>query len=101
MLQLGDLSYDGLEWSLVDFGEPILAVGRPRPGDLLRSGSRFVVLLEDSGTEQVLDGADLCLDFEDGAAIRRLDGVFLGEGGSVEWASFFVPGEKGQEESRP
>ena len=53
-------------------------------GDLLRAGERLVVLYEDRGTFGVLDAADLCFDFFKGAAVRRLDEVFSGDG-LLEW----------------
>lgn len=55
-------------------------------GDLLRVGERMVVLYEDQGLPQLLDGEDLCFDFVDGAAVRRLDDVFSGNG-DVELAA--------------
>lgn len=56
-----------------------------RAGDLLRVGERFVVLYQDRGTPGRLDYDDLCLDFDRGAAVRRLGEIFTGQG-LVEWA---------------
>lgn len=55
------------------------------PGDLIRAGPRVVVLFRDRGTEGVLDRADLCFDYEQGAAVRPLSEVFSGEG-LLDWA---------------
>ena len=57
----------------------------PQPGDLLRAGPRLVMFLKDEGVEGWLDYDDLCLDFDRGAAIRRLGEIFTGQG-VVEWA---------------
>jgi hypothetical protein len=73
-----------LQWDFVDllgntsFGE------RVRAGDLLQVGARWVVLLADRGEQGVLDPADLCLDFERGAAVRALSAAFDVE--EVEWS---------------
>lgn len=81
------LSYEELEWSLVD-----LSAGRSfedfQAGDLLRVGSRWVFLHADEGTPGVLDSQDLCLDFDAGAVVRPLAEVFQAAegGGDVEWA---------------
>jgi len=61
--------------------------GGLRSGDLLRIGGRVVVLFRDVGRPGVVDGDDLCFDYERGAVVRRLADVFVGEG-EVEWASF-------------
>ena len=52
-------------------------------GDLVRAGSRVVVLFRDhaeQGTPGRLDREDLCFDYERGAAVRSLSEVFTGEG---------------------
>jgi hypothetical protein len=89
-------SLDTLEWRRLDLsaGEPWGA--RVAPGDLLRVGARWVVLLSDEGEPGVLDGADLCFDYERGAVVRRVASVFVEvddpEGGDVDWASLGGPG---------
>lgn len=50
------------------------------PGDLLRAGQRWVFTYEDRGERGALDYDDLCVDFDKGAAIRRLGDIFTGEG---------------------
>lgn len=78
-----------LVWRRVD-----LDAGLPRGegpgevamGDLLRVGDRVVVVYRDEGVAGVLDRADLCLDFAEGAAARPLSEVFAG-GGEVEMTS--------------
>jgi hypothetical protein len=52
-------------------------------GDLLRVGRRMVVLYQDRGLTGVVDHADLCFDFEQGASVRTLQDVF-GRGGGGE-----------------
>lgn len=70
-------------WSDVDladgpaWGEGEGAVGT---GDLVRVGQRVVVLFRDLGTEGRLDRADLCFDYERGAAVRSLSEIFVGDG---------------------
>jgi hypothetical protein len=84
ILAAAGLGIDDLRWDFVDllgntaFGE------RVRPGDLLQVGARWTVLLSDRGIEGRLDPADLCLDFERGAAVRPLSAAFDVE--EVEWA---------------
>jgi len=75
----------GLDWRRIEL------VAGPRwgeevsTGDLLRVGARWVVAYRDVDGDGVLGPADLCLDFERGAAIRLLSDVFVGEG-EIEWA---------------
>lgn len=75
-----------VDWVPIDlsgrwgWGESVAA------GDLLRAGERIVVLYADRGSDGALDGDDLCFDYVQGAAIRRLADVFSGEG-VVELAS--------------
>ncbi len=90
LLDARGLVWEDLNWGLASLdgmadwhaqGE-----GSPAPGDLVRVGDRWVVLFRDragEGEPGMLDGADLCLDFDVGASIRRLDQVFVvgGEGG--------------------
>lgn len=60
--------------------DPVVAAG-----DLLQVASRFVVLYRDEGVPERLDADDLCFDFVNGASIRRLGEVFVGEG-EIDWA---------------
>lgn len=83
VIQAAGLARSELAWTDVDlaagppWGEGRGAVG---PGDLVRAGSRVVVLFRDAGTQGTLDRADLCFDYERGAAVRPLSEVFVGEG---------------------
>ncbi|MEM6702166.1 MAG: hypothetical protein AAF690_05645 [Acidobacteriota bacterium] len=81
------LSYEALEWRLVDLSAG-LAFEDFQAGDLLRVGSRWVFLHADEGTPGVLDSQDLCLDFDAGAVVRPLAEVFQAAegGGDIEWA---------------
>lgn len=72
-------------WSTIDFVErevPWSTAG-VGPGSVLRVGGRVVFLLADTNASGRLDAADLCLDFDRGAAVRPLEEVF-GVGGAVE-----------------
>ena len=71
-----------LAWSPVELGAGAGWGNDVAPGDLLRVGVRWVVLLEDAaeGAPGVLDGADRGLDFEQGASVVRLSEVFVGDG---------------------
>lgn len=84
------LTLSDLVWRDVELGAARIPWGEGvSSGDLLRVGNRVVVLTEDAGEPGVLDRGDLCLDFEGGAALRPLDGVFAGTaegGGLVELA---------------
>lgn len=84
LLDAGGVRWEDLDWRLapldgsVSWGVP--GVGSPAAGDLVRVADRWVVLLGDEtgeGEVGMLDGADLCLDFAAGAAVRRLDQIFL------------------------
>jgi hypothetical protein len=82
--------YEQLRWDTAEIGVTAFLETRSGkasaiPGDLLQAGSRFVFLLADRGTAGLLDSADLCLDFEEGAGVRRLDQVFAGDG-ELKWA---------------
>lgn len=74
-----------LAWQPADLASGLRWGSEVGPGDLFQVGGRWVVLYFDSGQPGVLDPRDLCFDFENGAAIRPLDRVFVGEG-EVEWA---------------
>ena len=80
------VEFRDLEWISVELGvdQPWGAEGAVE-GDLLRVGNRWVVLLQDRGTPNLLDRDDLCLDFDKGARIRLVGEVFTGDG-LVEWA---------------
>ena len=73
-------SISDLDWVLVDLSGDWSWNDTVHGGDLLRAGERLVILYEDRGMDGVLDGADLCFDFVLGAAVRRLDEVFSGDG---------------------
>ncbi len=97
LLDAGGVSWGDLNWQLASLDGSRswrdANVGSPAPGDLVRVGDRWVVLLGDEtgeGEVGMLDGADLCLDFAAGAAVRRLDQIFLlgsEEEGDVQVAS--------------
>ncbi len=83
-----------LDWRAVELNAQTPWTAEPRregspaavaAGDLLQVGSRFVVLYRDEGVAQRLDPADLCFDFVQGASIRELGEVFVGEG-EIDWA---------------
>lgn len=81
------VGFDGLAWRSIDLDD-----GPPwdgAEGDIVRVGQRWVIVFEDrggpDGREGFLDGSDLCLDYDRGPAVRRLDDVFIGDG-LVEWA---------------
>ncbi len=77
---------ESLDWQRIDLddGPPWDAsAGGVHAGDLLRVGARVVVLYEDRGTGSArgrLDRQDLCFDFAQGSAVRRLSDVFTGAG---------------------
>jgi len=92
ILEAGDTRWDDLDWSVAPLdgsvewrvpGEGSPAPGdlvRVGPGDLVRVGDRWAVLFLDrdgEGEPERLDGADLCLDFDAEAAVRRLDQIFV------------------------
>ncbi len=83
ILAAGDVAWEDVAWELapldgsVSWSAP--GGGSPAPGDLVHVGDRWAVLFTDSvdeGAVGMLDGADLCLDFEAGAMVRRLDRIF-------------------------
>ncbi len=95
-LERAGLRLADLEWRTVDLrGE--VAWGRvASAGDLLRVGDRVVVLYADRGEDGLLDYGDLCFDFVQGALVRTLGDVFVGdraalEGQVVELASLGGP----------
>ncbi len=84
LLNAGGVGWDDLNWQLASLDGSLSwrapDAGSPAPGDLVRVGDRWVVLLGDEtghGETGMLDGADLCLDFDAGASVRRLDQIFL------------------------
>lgn len=84
LLDAGGVGWESLNWVLLALdgsaGWHAPGEGAPAPGDLVRVADRWVVLLRDQvgqGEPGMLDGADLCMDFDSGAAVRRLDQVFL------------------------
>jgi hypothetical protein len=86
VLQEAGLDPERLPWSRIDLGARLPWDERVKSGDLVRVGARMVVLYRDAGEESVLDAGDLCFDFEQGATVRALGEVFVGEG-NVEWAA--------------
>ncbi|HVS01145.1 MAG TPA: hypothetical protein VMT16_00100 [Thermoanaerobaculia bacterium] len=83
------LRFDQLTWREIPLQGSGLAWGSGvAGGDLLRVGSRVVVLYRDAegGAGGTLDPADLCFDYERGAVVVPLSEVFVGEG-LVEHAS--------------
>lgn len=98
VIEAGGAEPGELPWSYVSLDGEAAWGEQVRPGDLLRAGSRVVVLYADAAPEQqhapspaagngVLDRDDLCFDFALGAAVRSLGEVFEGEGGQVEWVA--------------
>ncbi len=86
VLERAGRSWEGLGWRAVELDAgPDWGPAGASPGDLLRVGERFVILVADEGPDGRLDYADLGFDFSKGATLRRLDEVFTGEG-LVEWA---------------
>ncbi len=84
LLDAGGARWEDLNWQLAPLDGSLSwrdpDAGSPAPGDLVRVADRWVVLLGDEtgeGEVGMLDGADLCLDFDAGAAVRRLDQIFL------------------------
>lgn len=79
-------SLEDLDWLGVDLQDgPVWGAGGAGPGDLLRVGLRWVVLVEDRGAAGRLDQEDLAFDFDKGPALLRLGQVFTGDG-LVDWA---------------
>lgn len=80
----GDL--DHLAWRDVDLRSgPKWGADGVQPGDLIRVGSRVVVLDSDKGVSGRLDPQDLCFDFYRRPVILPLSQVFA-SGGEVQWA---------------
>ncbi len=74
-----------LAWETVELPSSLRWNATVKPGDLLQSGSRIVMLYQDDNENGTLDDADYCLDFDSGAAIRTIESIFVGEG-ELEWA---------------
>ncbi|MFQ5348880.1 MAG: hypothetical protein ACE5EG_00395 [Thermoanaerobaculia bacterium] len=86
LLERSGRSWDELGWRAVDLEEgPAWGAGGALPGDVLRVGERFVILVADQGENGRLDDGDLGFDFDKGAVLRRLEEIFTGAG-LVEWA---------------
>jgi hypothetical protein len=75
----------GLAWRRIELQSGPRWTEEVATGDLLRVGARWVLAYRDFDGDGALGPADLCLDFERGAAVRRLSDVFVGEG-EIEWA---------------
>lgn len=68
--------WEDLEWRSIEInGETRWYQGSP-----VRAGSKVAFLLEDRGVAGWLDSDDLCLDFDQGATVRTLREIFVGEG---------------------
>ncbi len=80
-----------LEWQSLEVTSRAPWGAAVHAGDLLQGGERVVFLYRDLGDPGVLDGADLCFDFARGAAVRRLDEVFAGEG-ALRWLDLGAAG---------
>ena len=86
VLESAGRSWETAGWMSVELDAgPAWGAGGASPGDLLRVGRRFVILVADEGESGILDYGDLAFDFDNGAVLRRLDEIFTGEG-LVEWA---------------
>jgi hypothetical protein len=81
-LRASGLDWEALVWRPVGV-DGLAEVG---PGDLIRSGSRVVIVLEDRGVAGRLDGEDVVLDYDHGGNPVRLGNIFRGEGGLVDLA---------------
>lgn len=87
MLDSAGVSWETLEWRAVELAAgPDWGAGSVSAGHLLRAGERVVVLYEDRGVAGKLDYEDLCMDFWEGAEVRPLSDIFVGEG-LVEWTA--------------
>lgn len=85
----GDL--DHLPWRDVDLRSgPKWGAGGAQPGDLIRVGSRVVVLDSDKGVSGRLDSQDLCFDFYRRPEVLTLSQVFA-SGGEAQWAKVRKP----------
>jgi hypothetical protein len=76
---------DALDWQRTELAAGPRWDSEVALGDLVRVGARWVIAYRDADGDGALGADDLCLDFEKGAAIRRLGEVFVGEG-EIEWA---------------
>jgi hypothetical protein len=72
--------FEDLTWDLLELdGSVAWGTADDRSiaaGDLLRVGSRIVVLFDDRGTPGVVDYDDLCFDFVQGSEVRSLGDIF-------------------------
>lgn len=87
MAEHAGLRFRDLGWQDIDLTGASRWQEHAQSGDLLRVGDRVVVLYEDRGDAGVVDYADLCLDFVQGAEVRPLSAVFSGEGFNIEIAA--------------
>lgn len=95
LLERAGRAWEALGWRAVDLRDgPEWGAGGVAPGDLLRVGERFVVLVADEGRDGTLDDADLGFDYDHGAVLRRLGEIFTGEG-LVEWTPLAAAVEGG------
>jgi len=83
-VELAGLDPAALRWSPLDITSGLAWGDRIQAGDLLQVLERMVVLYEDRGQPGILDPEDLCFDFAQGAAVRPLGQVFVGDG-EVSW----------------
>lgn len=87
MLAAAGLDGGSLAWKELDLARDDLRwEADVRQGDLLRSGPLVAVLYRDGGRPGALDGGDLVLTYDHGAAVLPLSEVFLTLL-PVEWAS--------------
>lgn len=87
VLRRAGMDLEELDWQRLELDSAAVWAQRLARGDLLRVGRRWVLAYSDADENGALGPADLCLDFEEGAAVRRLGDVFLSEGdGEIEWA---------------
>lgn len=90
-LQTAGRTLESLLWSQIELDGSRRWDDGVAAGDLLRAGNRVVVLYEDRGEPGVVDYADLCFDYVQGAKVRELRDVFTGEGLVVELAALGAP----------
>ncbi len=77
---------DGLHWRDINLASgPKWGPDGAQQGDLIRVGSRVVVLERDRGAPGRLDSQDLCFDFYRRPEVLPLSRIFVG-GGLVQWA---------------
>lgn len=86
VLRAAGTDLEALAWKRVEIGTDVAWESEVRSGDLLRVGSRFVILYRDADRDGLLGPDDSCLDFVEGAFVRTLVDVFPGEG-EIEWAT--------------